>query len=151
MKELIKTGEIIVQYETKPHYLITKSYMEKNLNAQEKEWFPRYAYPISDEVWAFWSDKPKEWTPINHSCDPNAWLDGLNMIARRDILPGMEITMDYATFMNEQMPSFACECHSPLCRKNIHGTDYQLPGMDIYTGHFSDYIAHKRQDFQKKR
>ena len=24
---------------------------------------------------------PEDWKPINHACDPNAWLDGLNLTA----------------------------------------------------------------------
>lgn len=34
---------------------------------------------------------------INHSCDPNLWLDGpVTLIARRDIRIGEEFTADYA-------------------------------------------------------
>ena len=37
-------------------------------------WFRRYAWPLTDEVHALWSDDPEQWRPINHSCDPNTWL-----------------------------------------------------------------------------
>lgn len=34
----------------------------------------------------------------NHSCDPTTWfVDDITMNARRDILPGEEITYDYST------------------------------------------------------
>jgi len=32
-----------------------------------------------------WHEEPGKWEPINHSCDPNTWLHGLNTYARRDI------------------------------------------------------------------
>ena len=63
--------------------------------------------------------EPEKWEPINHSCDPNTWLEGLNTFARysvyllywykstntdsegparRRIARGEELTIDYATF-----------------------------------------------------
>ena len=34
----------------------------------------------------------------NHSCDPTTWwVDDITLVARRDILPGEEITYDYGT------------------------------------------------------
>ena len=32
---------------------------------------------------------------INHSCDPNLWMkDEVTLVARTDIAPGVEVTMD---------------------------------------------------------
>ncbi|MDW7975111.1 MAG: S-adenosylmethionine decarboxylase [Leptospiraceae bacterium] len=81
---------------------------------------------------------------INHSCEPNAGIDGdLTIVALRDILPDEEITIDYATiFLNEQ--SFVCECKSPTCRKVIHGTDIFLPEIQKkYENHISSWIKRK--------
>lgn len=38
----------------------------------------------------------------NHSCDPNLWWEGgFELIARRDIAPGEELTSDYASSTTE--------------------------------------------------
>ena len=38
---------------------------------------------------------------INHFCDPNLWItdEVTNLTARREINPGEEVTMDYATLL----------------------------------------------------
>jgi hypothetical protein len=45
-----------------------------------------------------WSDDPTRWIPINHSCEPNSWLDGLNLIAKEPIMKDDLITVEYGTF-----------------------------------------------------
>jgi D-alanine-D-alanine ligase len=45
-------------------------------------------YPLNDEVLVTWSSDPEQWSPINHSCYPNAWRDGLDLVARRPIEAG---------------------------------------------------------------
>jgi uncharacterized protein len=80
---------------------------------------------------------------INHSCDPNIWMDGnVTVIARRDIRPGEEITGDYALWEGE--PGYRlsqCECGSPLCRSTITGNDWMLRDLqERYAGHFLPFI-----------
>lgn len=139
-------GDLIYEYEEHPHVLVTRGYVEKEWGGRRKEWFGRYAYPITDEIYVMWSDDPNDWKPINHSCDPNAWLEGLNLVARRPIDAGEEITMDYATFCNEIMEPFRCTCGSAQCRGLIRGTDYMEPFVDRYGDHVSDYVKTKRKD-----
>ena len=98
---------------------------EEHWNATQKALFARYAYPITDEVYVMWSSDPEQWKPINHSCDPNAWLEGLNLTARRRIVVGEQITMDYGTFCNESLEPFKCTCGSAECRGVIRGPDYR--------------------------
>jgi D-alanine-D-alanine ligase len=117
----------------------------QNWGATKREWFTQYAYPITDEVWSMWSDDPVDWKPINHSCDPNAWLAGLNLVARRRILRGEQITMDYATFCSEHTQPFVCTCGAPECRGLVQGTDYLEPFVERYGDHLSDYIRTKRR------
>ena len=45
----------------------------------------------------------------------------LNVVARRDIQPGEQITLDYAMLYGEEMPLFECHCDSPTCRGIIRG------------------------------
>jgi D-alanine-D-alanine ligase len=93
-----------------------------------------------------WSNDPERWKPINHSCDPNAWLDGLNLTARHKIAAGEQITIDYATFCNESLEEFTCSCGSPDCRGIIRGTDYRKSFLERYGDHVSDYVrTHRRR------
>ncbi|HUS12722.1 MAG TPA: SET domain-containing protein-lysine N-methyltransferase, partial [Pyrinomonadaceae bacterium] len=142
--EYIEAGSLIDVHEEQPHVLVSEMHVRKNWNAEQQQWFSEYAYPLTDDVFVSWSPDPEHWKPINHSCDPNAWLEGLNMVARRDICAGEEITMDYATFYNEQMSDFLCHCGADECRGIIRGTDYRESFVDRYGDHVSDYVRSKR-------
>ena len=146
----IEPGDVIERYEESPHVLVSKSHVQKFWNAVEQELFYRYAYPLTDEVYVVWSDNPERWKPINHSCDPNAWLDGLNLTARYKIAAGEQITMDYATFCNESLGEFVCSCGSPECRGLIRGSDYRKAFLDHYGEHVSDYVRTKRRKRRAK-
>jgi D-alanine-D-alanine ligase len=141
----IEAGELIERYEEQPHVLVSKSHVMKYWTAGQQELFSRYAYPLTDELYVIWSNNPEHWKPINHSCDPNAWVDGLNLTARREIAPGEQITMDYATFCNESLDEFACTCGSPDCRGVIRGSDYRRSFLARYGDHVSDYVRANRR------
>lgn len=81
---------------------------------------------------------------INHSCDPNCGLQGINVgVAIRDIAAGEEITFDYSMLDNEEY-SFICTCGSPRCRQIITGYDWQKPEVQKkYVGYFVDYLQEK--------
>lgn len=107
----------------------------------KQKWFEQYAYPISENVHVLWDDHPTGWKPINHSCDPNAWMLGLDMVARKPISPDEPITIDYATFCGANMMEFDCSCKSALCRKRITGNDALRPELQAsYAGHFSPFV-----------
>ncbi|MBK7440284.1 MAG: hypothetical protein IPI65_01780 [Bacteroidetes bacterium] len=53
---------------------------------------------------------------------PNTAYDGLNVNALRDIQIGEELTLDYTTFLDENMEPFQCRCGHPSCRGLIKGT-----------------------------
>ena len=117
----ITEGEIIFAGEGKSQRIITKRFVEKNWNEDEKLHFRRYAYPVSEELFILWDEDPSEWAPQNHSCSPNTTFDGLNVLANRDIQTGEELTLDYAQFLDENMEPFQCQCGSPNCRGLIIG------------------------------
>jgi uncharacterized protein len=58
---------------------------------------------------------------INHSCEPNAdvfIIDRFMIVfARREIIAGEEITVDYLNSFEED--STVCQCHAPSCRQRI--------------------------------
>ncbi|HEX6203434.1 MAG TPA: SET domain-containing protein-lysine N-methyltransferase [Thermoanaerobaculia bacterium] len=142
----IRAGETIQVFEERPHTLVTRRHVEEHWAPREREWFERFAWPLSDEVWAIWSPDPGEWAPIDHSCDPSAWLDGLDVTARRDIAPGDEITLDYATFCTEPMRAFPCACGAADCRGTIRGSDHLGPFVERYGDHVSDHVRRKREE-----
>jgi D-alanine-D-alanine ligase len=143
--EAIEPAALIEAHEEQPHVLVSEKHVRENWKAEQQAWFAQYAYPLTDEVFVSWSPDPEHWKPINHSCDPNAWLRGLDLVARRKISAGEEITIDYATFYNERMEDFVCHCSAAACRKTIRGTDYREPFVERYGEHVSDYIRSKRQ------
>jgi SET domain-containing protein len=59
---------------------------------------------------------------INHSCDPNSYMrithGHILFMARRDIRPGEEITLDYETTLHSDKKK--CHCKSPTCRGTIN-------------------------------
>ena len=120
----VRRGERIIAFEEQPHTLVTRSHVERHWKEPHASWFACYAWPLTDEVWVIWGRDPEDWKPINHGCEPTAWLEGLDLVARRDLSQCDEITMDYATFCNERMPSFRCECGALNCRGTIRGDDY---------------------------
>ena len=140
----IAEGETVQRYEERSHVLVTRSHVEQHWDVRRKDWFARYAWPLTDEVWVMWSDDPEDWRPINHSCDPSAWLDGLDVVARRPIAAGEEVTLDYATFYGEAMPDFACTCGAAGCRGTVRGTDHLGSFLVPYGAHVSDYVRSRR-------
>ena len=123
----IKKGEIIFKGEGRAQRIITKRFVEKNWNEDEKLHFRRYAYPVSEELFILWDDDPSEWAPQNHSCDPNTAFDGLNVLALKSIKLTEELTLDYAEFLDENMEPFNCKCGSHSCRGEING----MPGNSL--------------------
>src|SRR5687768_3627192 len=118
----ISAGEIIFQGEEMAQRIVTRHYVDQHWDAKGKEAFGKYAYPLSKEVFLLWDDNPVNWSPQNHSCNPNTHYEGLNVLASRNISRGEELTLDYATFLDERMEPFECHCGAENCRGKIIGT-----------------------------
>lgn len=119
----IKKGEIVFQGEERQHRIVTRQHVEKHWNEEQKLNFRRYAYALSSEVFVLWDDNPAEWSPQNHSCDANTVMDGLNVIALRNIRIHEELTLDYSSFLDVSMEPFACRCGATNCRGIINGVE----------------------------
>jgi D-alanine-D-alanine ligase-like ATP-grasp enzyme len=141
----VHAGEIVISFEGQPHTLMSKSFAKNNLTDLDQEIFFRHAYPLTDEIYVTWEKDCSQWKPLNHACDPNTWFDGLNVVARHDIQPGEQITIDYAMMFGDEMPLFECHCDSPTCRGIIRGTDYLEPFVKRYGDHISPYVNGKRE------
>ena len=80
---------------------------------------------------------------MNHSCDPNVWMDdAVTLSARRDIPVGTELTADYAMWEGEEYVSpWVCRCGSADCRMRITGHDWKDVRLrERYRNHFSPLI-----------
>ena len=79
----------------------------------------------------------------NHSCDPTLWhTDAYTLVARRDLAPDTELTVDYATQTAEPDFRMPCNCGAADCRFTITGNDWQLPGWALrYRGHVTPAVA----------
>ncbi len=137
----IRAGEVVERYEERAHVLASRGYVDRQWRGLRRRWFEQYAWPLSNDVHVLWSDNPDDWRPINHSCDPNTWLEGLDLVARRDIAAGDELTIDYASFCGPSMSPFECACRAAECRRVILASDHMLPAVRArYGDHVSDFV-----------
>ncbi|HLO33322.1 MAG TPA: SET domain-containing protein-lysine N-methyltransferase [Anaerolineales bacterium] len=87
---------------------------------------------------------------MNHSCDSSAWMDDeVTLVARRDIEPEEEVTVDYALFTTQSnwMLDNRCHCGSPYCRRVITGDDWRREDVqERYRNHFSPFINRRIED-----
>ncbi|MBX3274030.1 MAG: SET domain-containing protein-lysine N-methyltransferase [Sandaracinaceae bacterium] len=120
-KRAILRGEVVFRGEERAQRLATRRHVETRWSAEDALTYRRYAYPVSDEVRILWDADPAAWAPQNHSCDPSTAYDGLDVVALRDLAPGEELTLDYASFCDEGMEPFACRCGAARCRGTIAG------------------------------
>jgi len=134
-KSLIKTGEIVViwggNYVSKAEVDVAK----KN---------GKVVMQLDDNLFSI-EDHGDDLTYfMNHSCDPNVWMqDAVTLIARTDIQRGEELTADYAMWEGDEdfVSTWTCVCNSPLCRKKVTGKDWKIPELqDRYANHFSPLI-----------
>ncbi|WP_431902828.1 SET domain-containing protein [Nonomuraea sp. bgisy101] len=71
----------------------------------------------------------------NHSCDPNLWHDGsTTVVARRPVMPGEELSLDYATHSGVDTWAMQCRCSSVHCRGTITGADWRLAALQSAYG-----------------
>ena len=121
---------------------------------EKQRQFERYAYQISADTYTGRKDgvpvDPADFT--NHSCDPTTWFENdITMTARRDILPGDEITYDYATSETDEDFLLACGCGTAHCRKIIRGSDHLLPEVQqVYGDHMMQHVLRKTHTLPAK-
>jgi D-alanine-D-alanine ligase-like ATP-grasp enzyme len=117
----IAANGLIFKGEEMNQRIVTRRHVEQNWDIKEKEIFAKYAYPLSNEVYLLWDDNPGGWAPQNHSCNANTGYSGLNVVALSNIKKGEELTLNYASFLDETMEPFNCRCGAPNCRGLITG------------------------------
>jgi D-alanine-D-alanine ligase-like ATP-grasp enzyme len=120
--QLINKNDIVFKGEGQAQRIISKNYVNNNWDEKQREEFKHYAYPIGPEVYILWDENPVNWAPQNHSCAANTGYKGLDVSALREIEVGEELTLDYATFLNENIEPFKCNCGAINCRGIVSGT-----------------------------
>jgi len=79
---------------------------------------------------------------VNHSCDPSAWVryreGGSELVARRAIPRGAEITCDYAINVTGG-DSWPCHCGAARCRGTVIGDFFALP--EALQREYARYLA----------
>jgi hypothetical protein len=111
----------------------------------------RITLQIDDDAYLVTTrEGPADW--INHSCNPNAGFRGqVSLVAMRDILPGEEITFDYAMSDATPYDEFDCQCGAIHCRGRVAAEDWRRPALwRRYHGFFSPYLQ-RRIDALKVR
>jgi hypothetical protein len=63
----------------------------------------------------------KLWPYLNHSCSPNAYLRGVEIVALREIAPGEQVTFNYNTTEYDMSSPFQCHCGAAGCQGSIAG------------------------------
>jgi uncharacterized protein len=105
----------------------------------------RHTVQIEEELYlaSVHANEPPDF--INHSCEPNAGLDGqVAIVALRRIMPGEEVTIDYAMCDGSPYDEFECGCGSKICRRTVTGDDWRNPALwERYAGHFSPYLQRR--------
>ena len=100
---------------------------------------------IHDELYLAPLDMDEPADYVNHSCAPNAGICGqIALVAMRAILPGEEITFDYAMSDSSSFDEFDCACGAPTCRGLVRGEDWKRPELwQRYDGYFSTYLQQR--------
>lgn len=104
-------------------------------------------YQISDDIF-FGIAKPEDLgigERINHSCNPNAgFVSEIKLVAIRDILPGDQVTMDYATCSSMDDYTLTCRCGENHCRGIVRGDDWKNRDLQRRLGsYYQPYLKEK--------
>ena len=140
-RQPISTGELLAVFGGKPvtyEELVQVPHEIRRLSIQVAEDYYLLSVNESEADW------------VNHSCLPNAGLNGqILLVALRDIQPGEEITFDYAMSDGTAYDEFDCMCGSPDCRGYVSGRDRRLPELQRrYKDHFSPYLQTRIDQLQ---
>ena len=133
---VIPSGTVIFKDEGRPFRLHTKPFVEKHWTSEQLDEFHNGAWPIGGEghYYAVWDHSPACWRLFNHSCEPNMAFGenrSLNVVAIRDIGVGEELTMDYRTFVDDNMKPFYCYCGTSQCAGLITPKQPRLTPLKI--------------------
>ncbi len=138
-KEAIGSGEIVA---VKGGYVVAKSewaVLERELGSAEIQITEDlFIAPVRQDQ----RDGGMLYT--NHSCDPNVAIQGqIVLVAMREITPGEELTIDWAT-TDDLDYEMECTCARSSCRRIVTGKDWMKRELqDKYRGWFCWFLQRK--------
>lgn len=109
-------GDVIVAREATLQSIATLNHVRSHWSAAKQDAFLRYTYVLDEGVMVLRDPNPDQWLVQNHSCNPNTVYRGFDLVATRDIAAGDELTVDFATFRDQNQLEFDCLCGAPNCR-----------------------------------
>lgn len=101
------------------------------INTQETKW---YKGLLIDKDYVLDLPPGSEYEAfVNHSCDPNVYIDGQIVFrALRDIEAMEFLNVDYGTFfLTKKNPIDPCNCGSTNCRGKVTGEDYKFLNLPL--------------------
>jgi SET domain-containing protein len=146
-KKTIKKGELIAIFGGK----IVDSRRYQKLPKQARE----ECFPVHDDFYIGPTNSQElgKGDFVNHSCNPNAGINGqILLVARRDIQPGEEITFDYGTTDADSNPVWRmkCYCGAANCRKMITSEDWKdKKFQEKHKGYFAYHVQRKIDEAKK--
>ena len=83
---------------------------------------------------------------LNHSCEPTlGWTTEGALVAVRDIGAEIELTIDYATSVDDPEFVMTCHCETYRCRQLIEGNDWQIPQLQKrFAGFWAPAVLRRR-------
>lgn len=81
------------------------------------------------------------WRYLNHSCDPNAFVRGRQVVAARAIAAGEDVTFDYNTTEWSLAAPFTCRCGSARCVGEIRGFKHLTAAQRAGRAHLAPHLA----------
>ncbi len=139
----IEEGEIVIIWR--------EGYIDK-MEAEKAKKQGMEVFQWADDVYSIVTNEMLDAHYVNHSCDPNCWMNGaFSLSAMREIKLGEEITVDYALFHMEDhyVSDWICNCGSPHCREKVTGTDWRDPELQQrYRDHFSPLLNERIRELE---
>lgn len=148
-KEIIKKGEVVIVW---GGIVVTKEKIKKGLIKVKKH----SDVEIDDGIYLIDKEDYQEKVDdslLNHSCNPNLWMENeITISAKRDIMKGEELTLDYAMYTTELDYGLReCNCNSKICRGVFSLNDWMNKELqNRYKNKFSPFINKKIKNINKK-
>lgn len=156
-KEIIEEGELIWRHNgvESVQYPISAVMAEKD--PAKRDFLLHYGYQVGKDTWS--APLSREWMEagndnssyMNHSCDPTlAILSDDLWVARRRVMPGEELTYDYATTEIAFDRLEKCACGSDLCRGKVTKDDWKRQDLRRrYTVSFAPHVMEMMENEER--
>lgn len=133
----ISAGETVAAF---GGYIVTAAKLESLSHERQSR-----SIQVDTDLYLVSGETPDSGDLLNHSCEPNCGLRGqLLLIAMRDIVPGEELSFDYAMSDASDYDEFHCLCGAAACRRIVTGSDWRDPVLrERYAGWFSPYLERR--------